>query len=123
MQRSALTVPQATAAAAFLYAVLFAAHVFTAAQNYERAFQVVAGLITVMTFSVAIWIQIIGKFSEIEQKIRANTTGLVFGLPLSVGLSWAYSEQSFDVWTTILFLVLTTLTHAVHRIFILTNKA
>ncbi|MAE79916.1 MAG: hypothetical protein CL967_09185 [Euryarchaeota archaeon] len=123
MQRTALTVSQATAAVAFLYAVLFAGHIFTAAQNYERAFQVVAGLITVMTFSVAIWIQIIGKFSEIEQKIRANTTGFIFGLPLSVGLSWAYSEQSFDVWTTILFLVLTTLTHAVHRIFILRNKA
>jgi len=123
MQRTALTVSKATAAVAFLYAVLFAGHIFTAAQNYERAFQVVAGLITVMTFSVAIWIQIIGKFSVIEQKIRANTTGFIFGLPLSVGLSWAYSEQSFDVWTTILFLVLTTLTHAVHRIFILRNKA
>ncbi|MDP6235511.1 MAG: hypothetical protein QF364_06690 [Candidatus Poseidoniaceae archaeon] len=123
MQRAAMTVPQATAAAAFLYAVLFAGHIFTAAQNHERAFQVVASLITVMTFSVAIWIQIIGKFSEIDQKVRANTTGFVFGLPLSVGLSWAYSEQSFDVGTTILFLVVTTFTHSVHRILILRNKA
>jgi|TARA_B100001094_G_C18130957_1_gene772225 hypothetical protein len=115
------TVTQATVIVAILYAILFASHIFTAAMNYNLGFKIVAALITVMTFSVGFCIQIIGQFQETEQKLRSITVGFVFSLALSVGLSWAYAEQSFEVWRTITFLSIAAVVHTVHRTLVLRN--
>ena len=122
MESKTRTVTQATIIAAVLYSILFTSHIVTAAMNYNLGFKIVAALITAMTFSVGYCIQTIGQFNTIEQKLRSNTVGFIFSLALSVGLSWAYAEQSFEFWRTLTFLGIAAVVHTAHRTLVLRNE-
>jgi hypothetical protein len=102
---------RATCITATLYAALFLAHIVAAAKDSDAAFRTIVVLITILTFSVGVCIRFIGRIKNSDVKLRANIIGLRFALPLSVGLSWAYAEQSFNIMLTLLFLAVTVAVH------------
>ena len=101
--------------AATLYAALFLAHIIAAAQDWDAAFKLIAASITLMTFTVGQSIIVLGRVKSIEQKIQANAVGHSIGLILSIGLAWAYADQSFDMFLTLAFLLTTAILHSSHR--------
>jgi len=101
--------------AATLYAALFFAHIIAATQEWDIAFRLIAALITLMTVSVGPSIIALGRIQNFEQKIQANAVGHSIGLLLSIGLAWAYADQSFDMPLTLAFLLITAILHSSHR--------
>ena len=101
--------------AATLYVALFFAHIIVAVQGWEMVFRFIAALITLMTFAVGPSIIVLGRVQSLEQKIQANAIGHSIGLILSLGLAWAYADQSFDMLLTSAFLLITAILHSSHR--------
>ena len=101
--------------AATLYVALFFAHIIVAVQGWEMVFRFIAALITLMTFTVGPSIIVLGRVQSLEQKIQANAIGHSVGLILSIGLAWAYADQSFDMLLTSAFLLITAILHSSHR--------
>ena len=100
---------------ATLYAALFFAHILAATQDWDLVFKIIAALITLMTFTIGPSIIVSGRIQSQEEKIQANTVGHSIGLILSIGLAWAYADQSFDIVLTLAFLLITALLHSSHR--------
>ncbi|MDE0869199.1 MAG: hypothetical protein OSA21_02675, partial [Candidatus Poseidoniaceae archaeon] len=75
----------------------------------------IAALITLMTVTVGPSIIALGRVQNFEQKIQANAVGHSIGLLLSIGLAWAYADQSFDMLLTLAFLLITAILHSSHR--------
>ena len=94
---------------------LFFAHIIVAVQGWEMVFRFIAALITLMTFTVGPSIIVLGRVQSLEQKIQANAVGHSIGLVLSIGLAWAYADQSFDILLTSAFLLITAILHSSHR--------
>ena len=101
--------------AATLYVALFFAHIIVAVQGWEMVFRIIAALVTLMTFTVGPSIIVLGRVQNFEQKIQANAVGHSIGLVLSIGLAWAYADQSFDILLTLAFLLITAILHSSHR--------
>jgi hypothetical protein len=115
MLQSASSLFRGICISATLYAALFLAHIVAAAQDWDSVFKIIVALITVMTFTVGPIIIAFGKIKVHEEKIRANTAGYAVGLVLSIGLAWAYADQSFDIRLTFTFLLITAILHSGHR--------
>lgn len=115
MFRSASNLFRGICIAATLYAALFFAHIIVAVQGWEMVFRFIAALITLMTFTVGPSIIVLGRVQSLEQKIQANAIGHSVGLILSIGLAWAYADQSFDMLLTSAFLLITAILHSSHR--------
>ena len=115
MFRSASNLFRGICIAATLYAALFFAHIIVAVQGWEMVFRFIAALITLMTFIVGPSIIVLGRVQSLEQKIQANAVGHSIGLVLSIGLAWAYADQSFDIILTLAFLLITAILHSSHR--------
>jgi len=115
MLKSAPSLFRGICISATLYATLFFAHIVAAAQDWDSVFKVVAGLITIMTFTVGPIIIAFGRIQSDGEKIQANTVGYAVGLVLSIALAWAYADQSFDIRLTLAFLLITALLHSSHR--------
>ena len=115
MFRSASNLFRGICISATLYSVLFLAHIIAAAQDWNVVFKLIAVSITLMTFTVGPSIIVLGRVQSLEQKIQANTIGHSIGLILSIGLAWAYADQSFDIPLTLAFLLITGILHSSHR--------
>ena len=100
---------------ATLYAILFLAHIIAAAQDWNVVFKLIAVSITLMTFAVGPSIIVSGRIQNRKEKIQANTIGHSIGLILSIGLAWAYADQSFDIPLTLAFILITGILHSSHR--------
>ena len=68
-----------------------------------------------MTFAVGPSIIVSGRIQNRKEKIQANTIGHSIGLILSIGLAWAYADQSFDIPLTLAFILITGILHSSHR--------
>lgn len=111
-------VVRGTCICASLYAVLFLSHIVAAAKEWSLVFSIVAILLSILTFTVGPSIVLFGNVSTQNEKIQANTLGLIIGALLSIALAWAYSEQVFDAATTIGFVFLSILVHSTHRLMV-----
>ena len=95
------------------YAVLFIAHIMAAANEWDFVFRGVAAALTVMTFFTGSSIALFGRIEPIHLKVKAQRIGFQISLPLSIGLAYAYSNQSFDAVLTVLFVTITSITHGI----------
>tara|TARA_Y100000768_G_scaffold156417_1_gene116797 strand:+ start:123 stop:566 length:444 start_codon:yes stop_codon:yes gene_type:complete len=100
---------------ATLYAALFLGHIVAAAQDWDILFRVIAVFISVLTFFIAPCITVFGQVTEASEKIRANSFGLPLSMGLAVALAWAYEDQSFDIFRTLSFILLSFVVHFSHR--------
>ena len=100
---------------ATLYAALFLGHIVAAAQEWNILSQIIAVFISVMTFFIGPCISAFGQITEITEKTRANTFGLCVSMGLAIGLAWAYEGQSFNIFRTLMFLLLSIAVHFSHR--------
>ena len=92
---------------ASVYIVLFVGHIFAAANDYDLLFSLIAIAITLHTIFCGLVIIILSRLKSIKEKFFANKIGYVISIPLTIGLSRAYSGMEINntvfAW---LFLVL-----------------
>ncbi|MBT60509.1 MAG: hypothetical protein CMA63_03010 [Euryarchaeota archaeon] len=100
---------------ATLYAVLFISHIIAAALNFDWAFNAVAVMLSILTFSVGPSSVLLGNISVPKEQLQANTIGFGIGCLLACGLAWAYAERSFDFGLTLSFVLFTAVIHLAHR--------
>jgi hypothetical protein len=101
---------------AVLFASLFILHIIFAANNYNFAFQIIAALITILTFIVGISIIYFGNIKS--QKAKANRIGGIISIFLACGLGWAYADMMIH-WSIILWPLGTLFCHwIVERMFL-----
>tara|TARA_B110000444_G_scaffold48486_1_gene44311 strand:+ start:13058 stop:13510 length:453 start_codon:yes stop_codon:yes gene_type:complete len=115
MLRNAPSLLRGICFSATLYAGLFFAHIIAAAQDWDLAFTLVAGSITLLTFIIGPCIIMFGRVVVLKEKRVANSTGHAISLLLAVALAWAYADQSIDITLTLSFLFITSLVHLYHR--------
>jgi hypothetical protein len=95
------------------YALLFVAHIVAAANEWDFVFRSVAVALTAMTFFTGASVVLFGRIERIDQKVKAQRIGFTISLLLSIGLAYAYSNQSFDAVLTALFVTITSITHGI----------
>ena len=92
---------------ASVYIVLFVGHIFAAANDFDLLFSLIAIAITLHTIFCGLVIIILSRLKSTEEKFFANKIGYVISIPLTIGLSRAYSGMEINnmvfAW---LFLVL-----------------
>lgn len=93
---------------ATLFASLFILHIFFAANNYDFAFKIVAGSITILTFMVGISLIYFGKINS--QRVKINRIGGAISIFLACGLGWAYAGMAMH-WNIILWPIGTIFSH------------
>lgn len=96
-----------------VYALLFIAHIVAAANEWDSVFRGVAATLTVMTFFTGTSIALLGRIEPIHLKLKAQKIGFQISILLSIGLAYAYSNQSFDAVLTLLFVTITSITHGI----------
>ena len=102
---------------ATLFASLFISHIIFAANSYELAFKIVAGLITILTFIVGISLIYFGKINS--QRVKINRIGGTISIFLACGLGWAYAGMRMH-WNIILWPIATIFSHwIIERMFLI----
>ena len=77
---------------ALLFALLFALHIYFAANNQDFLFQSVAIIISVMSLCCGVICVLLE--SKGEQYGYVFQTGMIASVPLCIGLGWAYNDMS-----------------------------
>ena len=95
---------------ASVYIVLFVGHIFAAANDYDLLFSVIAIAITLHTIFCGLVIIILSRLKSTEEKFFANKIGYVISIPLTIGLSRAYSGMEINN-TVFAWLLLVLITH------------
>ena len=95
---------------ASVYIVLFVGHIFAAANDYDLLFSLIAIAITLHTIFCGLVIIILSRLKSIEEKFFANKIGYVISIPLTIGLSRAYSGMEINN-TVFAWLLLVLITH------------
>ena len=96
--------------AAVIYASLFVGHIVAAANGLTLFFRAIAVSITLMTFLMGPIVWFLSQHGDDSDHL-AYRIGFWVSVPLSVGLAYAYADQTFDAAYSIGFLVATVLTH------------
>jgi hypothetical protein len=107
-QRSRLI--SAVSIAAVIYASLFVGHIVAAANGLTLLFRTITVSITLMTFLMGPIVWFLSQRGDDSNNI-AYQIGFWASVPLSVGLAYAYADQTFDAAYSIGFLATTVLTH------------
>lgn len=95
---------------ASVYIVLFVGHIFAAANDYDLLFSLIAIAITLHTIFCGLVIIILSRLKSTEEKFFANKIGYVISIPLTIGLSRAYSGMEINN-TVFAWLLLVLITH------------
>lgn len=95
---------------ASVYIVLFVGHIFAAANDYDLLFSLIAIAITLHTIFCGLVIIILSRLKSIEEKFFANKIGYVISIPLTIGLSRAYSGMEINN-TVFAWLLLVLISH------------
>ena len=95
---------------ASVYIGLFVAHIIAAANDYDLLFSVIAIAITLHTIFCGLVIIILSRLKSTEEKFFANKIGYVISIPLTIGLSRAYSGMEINN-TVFAWLLLVLITH------------
>lgn len=85
---------------AVLFSLSFILHIIFASKNFDIAFQIIAALITFMTFFVGILIIYFGKIKS--NRVKINRFGALISIFLAFGLGWAYAGMMMH-WSIILW--------------------
>ena len=96
--------------AAVIYTSLFVAHIVAAANGMTLLFRAIAVSITLMTFLMGPLVCFLSQCAD-DLNNLAYQIGFSASVPLSVGLAYAYADQTFDAAYSIGFLTATVLTH------------
>ena len=96
--------------AAAIYASLFVGHILAAANGLTLLFRAIAFSITLMTFFMGPIVWFLSQPKDGLDNL-AYRVGFWVSVPLSVGLAYAYADQTFDAAYSIGFLAVTVLTH------------
>ena len=96
--------------AAVIYASLFVGHIVAAANGLTLLFRAIAVGITLITFLMGPVVWFLSQRGDDSNKL-AYQIGFWASVPLSVGLAYAYADQTFDATYSIGFLAATVLTH------------
>ena len=96
--------------AAAIYASLFVGHILAAANGLTLLFRAIAFSITLMTFFMGPIVWFLSQRGDDSNNL-AYQIGFWASVPLSVGLAYAYADQTFDATYSIGFLAATVLTH------------
>ena len=95
---------------ASVYIALFVGHIFAAANDYDLLFSLIAIAITLHTIFCGLVIILLSRTESAEEKLLANKIGYIISIPLTVGLSRAYSEMEINN-TVFAWLLLVLITH------------
>ena len=95
---------------ASVYIVLFVGHIFAAANDFDLLFSLVAIAITLHTIFCGLVIILLSRFESTEEQLFANKIGYVISIPLTIGLSRAYSGMEINN-TVFAWLLLVLITH------------
>ena len=79
-----------------VYLALFVGHIFAAANDYDLLFSLIAIAITLQTIFCGLVIILQSKFESTEDKLFANKIGYIISIPLTIGLSRAYSGMEIN---------------------------
>jgi len=101
---------------AVLFSLSFILHIIFAAKDFDIGFQIIAALITVMTFFVGSLIIYFGKIKS--QRVNINRFAAVISIFLACGLGWAYAGMMMH-WSIILWPFSTVFCHLIVEIFFL----
>ena len=101
---------------AALFSLSFILHIIFAAKDFDIGFQIIAALITVMTFFVGSLIIYFGKIKS--QRVNINRFAAVISIFLACGLGWAYAGMMMH-WSIILWPFGTVFCHLIVEIFFL----
>ena len=93
---------------ASIYIALFVGHIFAAANDYDLLFSLIAIAITLHTIFCGLVIILLSRLKSTEGKLFANKIGYIISIPLTIGLSRAYSgmEISNTVFVWILLVLI-----------------
>ena len=81
---------------ASVYIALFVGHILAAANNYDLLFSLVAITITLHTIFCGLVIILFSRLKSTEEKLFANKIGYIISIPLTIGLSRAYSGMEIN---------------------------
>lgn len=95
---------------ASVYIVLFVGHIFAAANDFDLLFSLIAIAITLHTIFCGLIIIILSRLKSTEEKFFANKIGYVISIPLTIGLSRAYSGMEINN-TVFAWLLLVLISH------------
>ena len=95
---------------ASVYIVLFVGHIFAAANDFDLLFSLIAIAITLHTIFCGLTIIILSRLKSTEEKFFANKIGYVISIPLTIGLSRAYSGMEINN-TVFAWLLLVLISH------------
>ena len=95
---------------ASVYIVLFVGHIFAAANDFDLLFSLIAIAITLHTIFCGLVIIILSRLKSTEEKFFANKIGYVISIPLTIGLSRAYSGMEINN-TVFAWLLLVLISH------------
>ena len=95
---------------ASVYIVLFVGHIFAAANDFDLLFSLIAIAITLHTIFCGLIIIILSRLRSTEEKFFANKIGYVISIPLTIGLSRAYSGMEINN-TVFAWLLLVLISH------------
>ena len=95
---------------ASVYIALFVGHIFAAANDYDLLFSLIAIAITLHTIFCGLVIILLSRMESTEEKLLANKIGYIISIPLTIGLSRAYSGMEINN-TVFAWLLLVLITH------------
>ena len=95
---------------ASVYIVLFVGHIFAAANDFDLLFSLIAIAITLHTIFCGLVIITLSRLKSTEEKFFANKIGYVISIPLTIGLSRAYSGMEINN-TVFAWLLLVLISH------------
>ena len=95
---------------ASVYIVLFVGHIFAAANDFDLLFSLIAIAITLHTIFCGLVIIILSRLKSTEEQFFANKIGYVISIPLTIGLSRAYSGMEINN-TVFAWLLLVLISH------------
>ena len=95
---------------ASVYIALFVGHIYAAANDYDLLFCLIAIAITLHTIFCGLVIILLSRTESNEEKLLANKIGYIISIPLTIGLSRAYSGMEINN-TVFAWLLVVLITH------------
>ena len=99
--------------AGFVYIAAFVGHIFAAANGHDVLFRSIAIFLTMMTLCMGPVVAWLAGGNDVELKGLAFNVGFAVSLPLSLGLAYAYADQTFNVVLSGVFLAITFTVHLI----------
>ena len=78
------------------YIALFVGHIFAAANDYDLLFSLIAIAITLHTIFCGLVIILLSGLKSTDEQLFANKIGYIISIPLTIGLSRAYSGMEIN---------------------------